>query len=252
MKKLLIGCAVVVLLLVTLLVGSAVYVYLKVNRVKKDLEETKLAMVELNKQHPFTVPKEEDVEAARLNDFFAIRGRLMEMLLADPVVTKLFGEKKPRLGLMDAMHLGVNLPRALAKEFTGQLDAKKMSPDEYSYLVRFVYTTIHEGKMEGDPEMSRIYTEIDETLTQFNMQMSQAAKGHAPVSWDNVVAEDAAVDEATAKRHRDLVLEHKEEILKYPQLAFVEFVLARVIETRVEPGVVLAPTPTPMAAEAGE
>lgn len=251
MKKLLIGCAVVVLLLVTLLVGSAVYVYVKVNRVKKDLEETKVAMAELNKQHPFTVPQKDDVEAERLNDFFAIRNRMMEMLLADQVVARLVAnDKNPQLGLMDMMHLAVNLPRTLAKEFTTQLEAKKMSPDEYSYYVRFVYTTIYKGKMDDDPEMSRMYTEIDEALTQFNLQMSQAAQGHPPVAWNNVVAEDASLDEEAAKLQYDLVLDHKDEILKYPQLAFLELFLARAIEAKQQPGVVVMPSPSPAATPA--
>lgn len=249
MKKFLVGCAVVVVLLVTLLTGAAIFVYIKINHVRKDLEETKVAMTDLNKQHPFTVPQEDDVEAARLNDFFAVRNRMMEMLLADPVVTKLVAnDKNPQLGLMDMMHLLVNLPRTLAKEFTTQLEAKKMSPDEYNYYVRFIYTTIYKGKMDGDPEMSRLYTEIDETLTQFNLQLSQAANGHPPVAWNNVVAEDTSLDEAEAKRHYDLVLDHKDELLEHPQLAFLEFVLARSIAARPGPGVVLMQTPAPSPA----
>ena len=248
MKKVLIGCAVVVVLLVTLLVGSAVFVYLKVNRVKKDLEETKVAMAELNKQHPFTVPQKDDVGAERLNDFFAIRNRMMELLLADQVVAKLVAnDKNPQLGLTDMMHLGVNATRTLATVFTTQIEVKKMSPDEYTYYVRFVYTTIYKGKLDGDPELTRMYTEIDETLTQFNLQMSQAAKGHAPVGWENVVAEDSSLDEEAAKRHQDLVIDHKDEILQYPQLAFLELFLAKAIEANQQPGVVVMPTPLPEA-----
>ncbi|MCC7391707.1 hypothetical protein IT571_05035, partial [Candidatus Sumerlaeota bacterium] len=105
-------------------------------------------------------------------------------------------------------------------------------PDEYVWFSRTIYTTIYNGKSQGDRELIPLYDSIDENLRQFNMQIAQMKQqGTKPVSWDSVVSSEINGDEATRTANRNLVIEHKEEILEHPQLAFLEMMFSHSVES---------------------
>lgn len=231
MKKFLKGCGIVVLISVVLLVGGIIFATLKIRSTAKQVTGTITEMQTLNTEHPFTKPAANAMDAARLNDFFTVRTSIMQLLEKDEVIAKLKGNKNPKLGFSDFTHLALKLPQIIAKEFKAQLEAKNMSPNEYSWFVRTIYSTIYDGKMDGDKELIPLYDTLDENLTQFNLQVQQMKQsGTKPVGWDAVISPPGSIDEATKTANRDLVLAHKEAILDYPQLAFLELMFSRSVQ----------------------
>ncbi|MCC6546550.1 hypothetical protein IT570_05220 [Candidatus Sumerlaeota bacterium] len=231
-KKLLKGCGITVLVLVVLLVGAGIFVTMKLKSASKQMREVREEIVELDRKHPFTAPAPGVgvMEAQRLNDFFAVRTAIVRVMEADPVINKLQGEKSPSMGFSDLTHLIFKLPHTIANEFKLQLEAKNMSPNEYVWFVRTIYTTIYNGKMEDDRELIPLYDAVDETLTQFNLQIAQMRQNQGaprPVGWDVVVSSEINKDEVAKRANRDLVIQHKDELLEYPQLAFVEMIFSR-------------------------
>lgn len=232
MKKLLKGCGIIALVLAVLLVGSGIFLWLKVRNASKQMGQLRTDIVALNEKNPFSAPPAGAMEPERLKDFFAVRTGIMKTLENDPVVNKFRGQQKPQIGIGDFTHLIFRLPQTMAAEFKMQLEAKNMSPDEYAWFSRTIYTTIYNGKSQGDRELIPLYDSIDENLRQFNMQIAQMKQqGTKPVSWDSVVSSEINGDEATRTANRNLVIEHKEEILEHPQLAFLEMMFSHSVES---------------------
>ena len=76
MKKLLIGCGVLAILLFCLVVGTGVWLYFKAKRYADELKAIQTSYVATNSTYPFTSPDPAILDARRVGDFLIVRAAL--------------------------------------------------------------------------------------------------------------------------------------------------------------------------------
>lgn len=170
MKKFLIGCGVVFLVLTVLIVGAGLFVGIKVKNYVAKTEQSVKAMESLNKAYPFTPPPSATLTTGQLDKYFAIRSEAWQIVSEDAGVAEIVnlikaananqGGQGGTKGSMGDMVKAFETGRRLLEEVTKILERNQMSPSEYQWITTQIYGTIAEGKKLNLELSSNAYDEI--------------------------------------------------------------------------------------------
>lgn len=225
MKKFLIGCGVVLLLIIALVIGGGIYVAMKVKSFSADVEKQVAQLESLNQAHPFAAPVPPTLDEERLENYFQIRRALIKMTEANPTIQKLMNSQK--VSQMELLKIAFNFTRELVREFAGQLESRDMSPDEYMYYAREVYLTVSKGAEDNDPEMKQIYDKFDDSINSFNLMLVQSNQGQHQVKFDSTLTDLKLQGGSPTSADVELLKKYKDDLLDYPQLSFMELFMIR-------------------------
>lgn len=174
MKKLLIGCGVVVLLMIVLLTGFAIFAGIKVQRYAGEIEAGAKAIAAVETKYAFAPPASGAIDNARLLAALRVRENLWQAVLANPIVKKIADAEKagvqPDLSASDVLGMAGEVPRIMERA-AQEFDAARMSPKEYAWIVNRAYVTIYEEASNGDAEFVAVEEAIVKNLDTLNNAM---------------------------------------------------------------------------------
>lgn len=203
MKKLLIGCGVVVLLMIVLVTGFAIFAGLKVQRYATEIEAGAKAIAAVDTKYAFAAPASGAIDSARLLEALRVRETLWKTVLANPTVQKITDAQKagqqPELTASDVFGMAGEVPR-LMERAAQELDAARMSPKEYIWIVNRVYVTVYEQASQGDAE----FVAAEEAIVKNLDSLNNAMKGNPQnqVRYRSVLA---MLDDPKTPNHPDNV-----------------------------------------------
>lgn len=174
MKKFLIGCGVVFLVLIVLTVGVSLFIGIKVKGYVDKTGQSVKAMETLNTSYPFTPPPSATLTTAQLEKYFAIRGDAWALISKDAGVTEIMKLMKAasqnqqgqqaNQGSMGDMIKAFETGRRLLDEMTKILEQHQMSPKEYQWITSQIYGTLAEGKKLNLELSTNAYDEIQKAV----------------------------------------------------------------------------------------
>lgn len=165
MKKFLLGC----LVLILIIAGIGGYLLYKgagmVKEMAKGVEQTQARVTQLNQQYPFTPPDDGVVPAARLDAFLEVEAELGQQ--TKETQQKLEGGKA---GIGEAFRTGMALATSLgmSEEKIAALEAHQMSPAEYNWTLRQVAGTLQSDAAHADAALQPIAASFQEATAQAN------------------------------------------------------------------------------------
>lgn len=229
MKKILIGCGIVSLLLVTILVGLIIYGALWVKNLGTRVAETRAQIVQLDSRYPYTPAADGRLDPSRVTAYFELREVMVNRILDEPLVKRLVdgqaSGQRPDIGFRDLFTLAKDVMPGIARDFRRELDDRQMSPREMADIVRNVYTTLLKGKQANDPLMTEIYDSLNMAIDQVNAVAQQTNNQQLLVSVEAALADATTIPEDVLLANRSIIAEHRDQLLDYPQLAWLEFIL---------------------------
>ena len=255
MKKVLIGCGIITLLLVVLVIGGFVYTGIKIKQVTDGYKVAAADIEKLDTTYPFATPADGALSQERLDSYFQVRDAMLAKVQANPTVQKIIDSKNGKtanIGFGEMLKLGTSFGRELMEGFAAELEKHKMSPAEFSFNTEAIYASINEGKKKADPILTEIYDKfdvaVDNISTAFKNQ--QGNQQQLNVSFGSTLStlETQAAD--VLARNIELVKQHKDQLLDFPEVAYVELInlhargAARTTMTPMDP-IPVVPGPTP-------
>ncbi len=231
MKKLLIGCGVITLILVTLVVGGVIYVTMKLKATGERFEQMTAQLQELDSRYPFATPDDGSVYPTRLEAYFEVRNNMIDMVSENPTVKKMVSNAqggKEKIGVGEFIGLATNFIPEVMDRFHSEMDSRSMSAAEYNYNARVVYSAISQGNDRGDQTMMDIYDKLVVAVDSTNLLMDQANQPQHKIDLSRTL-EDIEVESAddVIEENIRVVKKHEHDILKDPSFAFVEFFFLR-------------------------
>ncbi len=174
MKKFLIGCGVVFLVLIVLTVGVSLFIGIKVKGYVDKTGQSVKAMETLNTAYPFTPAPSATLTTAQLEKYFAIRSDAWAVISKDAGVAEIIKlmkaasqnqqGKQANQGSMGDMIKAFETGRRLLDEMTKILEQHQMSPKEYQWITSQIYGTLAEGKKLNLELSTNAYDEIQKAV----------------------------------------------------------------------------------------
>lgn len=229
LKKLLIGCGVLLILAFILVAGGLVFVGIKMRNWGRSMETMATQIQETNQLYPFQELTTLELDEQRVRDYFAVRQAVIDRARGNRTVTGLINaaEKGERYepGMREMFYMVTSFLPEMSKAFRQQLDERNMSMNEYEYITRAIYTTIVEGEREGRQDMTNLFVGVHRAVDQVNMQLAGTQMSDHTVDVEKT-AENLDREEITVpEKNFDIVAQYEDQILEYPWLSFLEFLL---------------------------
>jgi hypothetical protein len=137
-KFLFFGCAFVLLAVILVVGGGSYYVRSKVLKYAEGSGDYQEKSKQLNQQYPFQTPSSGIISEAQILRFIAVRKQVHLVYARYESEFKNLESKQMDLSLFTK---GWNSIKEIREEHQKALDAQKMSPNEYEYIVNQVYKT---------------------------------------------------------------------------------------------------------------
>lgn len=257
MKKVLIGCGVVFLLMVMLAVGAIIFLVVGAKKIGARYEQAGIAVQQLKADFPFAEPVDEtaDLDAARLNDYFVVRDQLVDRTMKVSFFAEL--EKasttkvQPNIGMGDILGLMTKDIPLLLQDYAAALRTSKMSPEEYAWFSRRVFEAIRGGAKNGDAEFIKMWDELETTRVDFNKAMAQQRQqGNQQLQLDLDSEFQNAEEVEVPPQHIAAILRHKDQLTKRPVMIVIEILFGQVLDQVAVQGMGANTWPTPAPAMA--
>ena len=285
MKKLLIGCGLILILGMAACTSVFIYSCLKINKWATEFEEAGRQIQALSQDFPFTAPDANEdgsypaMEEADFQRYLTVRQGLAEEVRTFPVFGQILDQVgkentqtvQPSLG--EVISIATKLP-AKIKAITEVFRAEQMSPEEFSYLSARTIAATKTAADEGDEvyaqkwnELPEVGKQFEEAMAQFEQQMAQAQSqieqqgqeapmgeildGSEVQDWKSAIESLDFPDSAGSDV--DLVIENRDEVLNPPFMLYMEFMFnfSRIQQHSIGGGSGTAAEPTPEAVGAG-
>ncbi len=183
MKKFLIGCGILTLLVILVVCSVGGYFTFKTvkwgQEIAENIEAAQEGYDQLEEAHPFVKPEGEiTMEADRLAAYFEVREALSTKLEEQSFVAKINNAEsgtKPDMGVMDWINFGTYIAGGVHKDAVSVLEANDMPRSEYIYYTRGVLMTLAEGARTNE-EFEAALLDLDNALNKFS-EFSQGMQG---------------------------------------------------------------------------
>jgi hypothetical protein len=229
MKKILIGCGCLFVLIVTIMIGCFIYVGLKVKHVADGVQAGVQKIEALDRKYPFQLPDGVVFDPTRLEQYFNARAAAFDAIGADPTLSKLMDASKtgkaPSLGLLEMMQFMARVGPESLNAFHDALDVQRMSPTEYAYYAELVYTTIANSKENGEGRLAEIYDKLEAVAKEINAIMAQNKQAQQEIDFEATLK---SMSEAGAQPNflvSQAVLARRDQFLERPHLSVLEMAL---------------------------
>lgn len=238
MKKFLIGCCVVAVLLFVIASGVVIYTAVKLNRFVKNLNQNVESVVTLEKDFPFAAPESGEMDPARFNKYLAIRqaisARAMEIEFLRENVAAIEEDRESQVDAGDIFGLFASLP-GLVEVVSTRMREAQMSPSEYAFFSRSSARAIAWLGGEGDEEFKDLIQRLDGV--KLSMQATAQPIGspggtQATFDLDKLLGrgEPGAPPEINLR----LVDEHREEFLGNVRATVVEIIIITLLDQNLQ------------------
>lgn len=231
MKKLLIGCGIVLLLVVIAVIGVGIWGYMVVSDFVGGWSNATAAVEQLDADFPFTAPADDSLDANRLEAYFAFRREFYDYLSADPTVSKMLSDDpqvQQSIGPGELISFGTaGIPTHIEK-MAELLRAREMSPREAGWQMRTMVGTITRAAREGDQRMQTLLEDLNVTLDQFNSAIDEANNSEAQqarVDLEQIAAEAEDIPQAELQENVELIAERRDELTAEPKQLFIDFII---------------------------
>jgi hypothetical protein len=237
MKKLLIGCGVVMLVCVLFCVGTGLWGFMSFRRTVKGYEQAVAKLDAVSRRHPYQRPTDNLLTPERMERFLGLREFVIAQVQNEPVVKKLLEadakRTRPSIGTWEMISFIMKAPPRVMTGLAEELDRKNMSPEEYLDTGRLIFVTIGRGHRDGNLAMTKYYDELNQTVTDGNKQLTAGGPQTAQhtVNLDQILLDLDGLDDVPAENYT--VLEaYRSRLMEFPQLFFIEFVILNQLKSQ--------------------
>jgi hypothetical protein len=231
MKKVLIGCGVVFLVLLLICTGVTVWGVLTAQKVGQRYS-TAIAKVEaLNAKYPHTPTKDGKFTEEQLERYFDVRDFVMNDLKTQPLIAKVLtaqaNKTEPNIGMMEIMSFATSYPPDLMTKTVEEMERRQMGPGEYFETGRLIYATIEQGQSTGIETMTELYDKVKTAVETMNTELTKAGNNQDTSVDFTRTMRDLSVDGDLPIANFEALSVHKDRILEFPQLTFFEFLVLK-------------------------
>lgn len=242
MKKVLIGCGIVVLLFVALLAAVGTYFGVKAAKYGKSMEAAGQSVVQLNKDFAFAAPDAGvSMDPARFNAYLDARARLVAKAREIPLIVKITSSKPggppPDIGPGDLLGLVRDIPK-LIQSYADELRAAGMSTDEYAWISTETVKAIRTAGEQGDAEYVAVWQKLEKAADEAEKAIANSNNRDPNVQAAMKVfkAEMQSISETTAPEDNvRLVVGAKEKLTEDSTLLIVELMIAIFLNQTIAP-----------------
>jgi hypothetical protein len=137
-KVILIGCGAVLIIGIIIIAAGGFFVRSKFKEFTEGTGDQEKITKQLSQNYPFTPPANGVITEKQLQRFLAVRKQIFSVYKKYETEFKKLEQDK---GDLSVLTKGWGFWKDLRKEHTNALQAQKMSPEEYQYIVNAVYKT---------------------------------------------------------------------------------------------------------------
>jgi len=234
MKKILIGCGIVSLVLFLGLVALGVFGFVQAKRVFGNWENSRAQLETLETKHPYTPPADETFKEERLADYFEVRDALLAHAQANPTVSKLLNTppgQAPNVGAVEMLGLVTGFVPDMLNKLTAELDQRQMSFSEFKDNSERIYATIRAGYENNDGGMKTIYESLDNAIAQFNLHLANNNQGTNQLNF-NQATSDALSRHEIPEINYEMLNEYRLKLTEDPLMTFIELMAIQQIDMR--------------------
>jgi hypothetical protein len=234
MKKLLIGCGVILVLCVLLCMGVFGFGYYKAITVQNDWQSSAKALTDTNVKRPYQNPSDQVLTRERLERYFAVRDFMAAEFNADPFVAKVMAASKTGkpadIGGFEVIGMVTTFPPKMMRTLAEELERQQSSVAEYIGTGQLIFLTIYRGHETGHPEMVAIHDELVKIFEGLNVTIDQANQNAqsgnklSPVDLDTTAAELDTLLQFPAGNY-ELLTPFKDKLVEFAQLTFFELLI---------------------------
>jgi hypothetical protein len=175
MKKVLIGCGIISLIVILAVVGCSAYACHKLNQFTTGIEAAGAQIEALDQKFPFEAPTDGRVSPERFAQYMDARegilGAVMQVGLVSELVAASEQNRQPNIGIGDFLGIIGAIPNLMGS-LAESLEASEMSPKEFAFHSTIVLKWAQEAVAAGDSEVSEVWTQFKEALDQVDAQMA--------------------------------------------------------------------------------
>lgn len=254
MKKILIGCGCLTVLILTVCIGGFVYFGIQTSRFIGDIEAAFDGLKQLEEDHPFTEPDPPRLTEDALARYFTARTGLISTVEDHPTYSKFLSrEAVEGMGPMEAVRAVMGAPTFVASTMTENLAAQEMSPSEYAWITQTIGATIVQGaEIRNDPTMTTLLNVAKGELDAINDILTNLDQSEADNTLDSSLDKlrETSIPETTLLQNMAAVSNHQEALKDRPRLLLIELAFLgnlqeQLREIRQEMSTDQAPTTVP-------
>ncbi len=227
MKKVLIGCGIMLLLMVVAVVGIGIFGVRKISQYGDSLAQAQESLTALEQDFAFDIPAEDvSMDPDRFHSYLATRQALVDrtrqVRLVDLLTTAEEGQQPPAISVGDVFNLVGEIPK-LMQSYADTLRAAEMSPEEYAWYAMETLKAVRGAAERGDPEYAAAWDEMmglaREMEQAFAQQQSPEVR-ELQASVNDML--DSAQESEVPEQDVQLVIDNKEQLAEQPALLLVE------------------------------
>lgn len=242
MKKVLIGCGIVVLLFIAIAVGVATYAGVKLAKLGNSMEAAGASVVQLNKDFAFQIPDAgATMDSARFQAYLDLRDRLVARARQIPLVAKIAsiqpGVPPPDIAMGDIFGTIGEIPK-LVQFYADELRAAGMSTDEYAWMSMETLKAIHTAAENGDAEYALVWQKIEEAADAAETAINNSNNRDPNVQAAMQVFRSelkSAMESTAPEGNVQLVVGAKERLTKDPMVLIIELMVTVMLNQTMSP-----------------
>mgnify|MGYP005848226167 CR=1 FL=1 len=234
MKKVLIGCGIISLIVILAVVGCSAYACHKFNQFTTNIEAAGAQIEALDKEFPFEPPAGGVVSAHRFSQYMEARDGILGSVMGVSIVSELVAaseqNREPNVGMGDVLGIFGAIPKVMG-DSAAALRSSQMSPKEFIFHSMVVLQWAKEAHASGDSELVQMWPQFLDALDQVDAQMATNQDPNIrqyrkrPEEMLAMLESTPSVDAnmAIVESHRDRLLHNKGALLVEMVIAIYVF-----------------------------
>ncbi|MCB2155275.1 hypothetical protein KQI84_10330 [bacterium] len=227
MKKFLIGCGVLALLLIVLAVGLAVFVGVKIKGMANAYEQAANEIHQVQEDYPFDAPEDRSMDPDRFEAYLIVRDKTVDRFLQIPAIGEIVAaaqeKRKADLSFGDVVSLAMTkLPPAMS-DVALIMREQEMSPIEFNYYSETTLLTIKYAADNGNEEMIDLWENLTEMIYKVDDELRNNQNADVNINLDRALRDldDSGIPQANI----DMILQHRDKLEERPMVIVIEMVI---------------------------
>ena len=226
MKKFLIGCGVVTLLVIVLFVGVLVFIGVKAKQTMAAYEQAADKVHQVQVDYPFDPPEDLAMSPDRFEAYLNVRDRTIDRFTQIGVVSEMIAasqeKRKPDVSAGDMIGLISKFPPAI-EDIAQILRTDEMSPAEYGYYSHTTLVTIKRAADDGNEEMADLWENLMEMADGIDSELRNNQNANVNVDLDRALRKIEGLQ--VPDQNVQLILQPREELESKPMAIMLELVI---------------------------